>query len=209
LAFSGTTASNNTITVDDATVTAANTDAVGAFGGNNQLNASNSVLSGHAAVNANSTLRMNLSNDTDWTLRQSAGGLLRSDVTFLNLDNSRVIFDPASVQRQTLVVGSGDTGGDSAVYNATGGNARIEMNTVLNAGGMLTNQFTDRLVINGNASGTTFLTVNAVAGSTGAPTGDGASDGISLVQVYGNASASSFALASGYVPIGAYKYQGS
>jgi len=240
LAFVGRT-ENNTITIDASTVATTGTSAMaaGAFGGNNQLNASNSVLSGdrlvvantrndpddgntyharldfnannsvlrgHAAVSAQSTLRMNLANGTDWTLTPSAGGVTRSDVTFLNVNNSRVVFDPASAQRQTLVVGSGDTGGNPAVYSAVG-NARITLNTLLNDGGALANQTTDRVVINGNASGTTLLSVNALAGSVGADTGGGASAGISLVQVYGNATSNSFALTGGYVPIGAYEYQ--
>jgi len=171
------------------------------------FNANNSILTGHAEVDANSTLRMNLSNGTDWTLTPSASGITRSDVTFLNLDASRVIFDAASTQRQTLVVGMGETGGNPAVYNAAGPNARIEMNTLLNAGGALANQTTDRLVINGNASGTTLITVNALTGSVGADTGSSASDGISLVQVSGNARADAFVLDGTYVTVGSQPWR--
>jgi len=199
-------ATNSVLTGDRlvTAINAADTDGT-LYGAKLDINANNSVLTGHAAVSNLSTLTMNLTNGTDWTLRQSATGTVRSDVTFLNLDESRIVFDPASAQRQTLVVGSGDRNGNTTVYNAFA-NARIEMNTFFDAGGPLASQSTDRLIINGDVTGTTLLTVNPVAGSPGAPTGLSASDGISIVQVYGNASANSFALSGGYVAVGPYQY---
>jgi len=200
-------ATNSTLAGDTLVVAGDADDGFGTFyGADLDLNSDNSVLSGHATVSNLSTLTMNLTNGSDWTLRQSSGGTVRSDVTFLNLDESRIVFDAASLQRQTLVVGTGERNGSTAVYNAFS-NARIDMNTFFDAGGALANQTTDRLVINGDVLGTTLLTVNALPGSPGALTGDTANDGISIVQVYGNASASSFALAGGYVPVGVYEYK--
>jgi len=174
------------------------------YGAKLDINADNSTLTGHAAVSNLSTLRMNLSNGSDWTLRQSAASTVQSNVTFLNLDQSRIVFDPTSAQRQTLVVGMGDA--SSPVVWQAFSNARVELNTFLNAGGPLANQTTDRLLIDGDVTGTTILTVNPIAGSPGAITGSGASDGISIVQVYGNANANSFALNGGYVAVGPYQY---
>jgi autotransporter-associated beta strand protein len=85
-------------------------------------------------------------------------------------------------------------------YSSNGGT--LAVNTVLNAGGPLSNQSTDRLLISGNATGVTTIQVN--------PTGAGAltntngvgpakSQGISIVQVGGTSAAGAFQLANGYV----------
>ncbi|CAN7485748.1 autotransporter outer membrane beta-barrel domain-containing protein [Polaromonas sp. LjRoot131] len=64
----------------------------------------------------------------------------------------------------------------------------------------------DRLVITGNASGTTSIqTINT--GGTGALTGSGNTDGISIVQVGGTSAATTFQLAGGYAAAGPYQYQ--
>jgi len=172
------------------------------------LNASNSQLFGHALVRNASTLAMNLANGAHWTLRPSLTGTVRSDVTFLSLDaGSTIAFDPTSTQYQMLVVGSGDRLGSTAVYHApASGVARIQMNTRLDAGGALTDQHTDRLIVEGDVSGITQLTVVPVAGSLGAETGTLADQGISLVQVYGNATSDAFILDGGYVAVGPYAY---
>lgn len=64
----------------------------------------------------------------------------------------------------------------------------------------------DKLLITGNATGTT--TIKAInVGGTGAATGTGNTDGISIVQVAGTSSATAFQLAGGYVAAGPYQYQ--
>ncbi|MDI9222794.1 autotransporter outer membrane beta-barrel domain-containing protein [Pantoea sp. EA-12] len=80
--------------------------------------------------------------------------------------------------------------------NAVGG--RVKLNTQLASGGA-----SDNLRVNGNSGGTTLLDVKPVAGDGAVITPD---QGISLVQVTGSASASSFALANGYVASGPYQY---
>ncbi len=88
--------------------------------------------------------------------------------------------------------------------NYTGNNGRLVLNTLLNAGGPLSNQFTDRMLVTGDPIGNTSLIVRA-AGSgavTGAfgPTGiPNAVDGISLVQVAGASTANAFTLPGGYI----------
>ncbi len=84
--------------------------------------------------------------------------------------------------------------------NYVGNNAQLIVNTVMNAGGAPSNQFTDQLVIGGNASGSTTVTVR--------PSGLGAltvGDGIKLVQVNGSAAASTFHMLAP-VQAGAYQY---
>jgi outer membrane autotransporter protein len=64
----------------------------------------------------------------------------------------------------------------------------------------------DRLLITGNATGmTTIKTINV--GGTGAVTGSGNTDGISIVQVAGTTTANTFQLAGGYAAAGPYRYQ--
>lgn len=136
----------------------------------------------------------------------------------------------------TIAPGSGVPG--STAFGAltingdyTSNNGVVRVNTVLNDGGALSNQQTDRLLIVGNVTGTTVLDVR--------PQGSGAStdlngnnivdanEGISLVQVghsnpdhggiitsiesfdastVSNANAGSFVLKGGYVAVGPWMY---
>lgn len=86
--------------------------------------------------------------------------------------------------------------------NYVGSGGTLEIEGVL--GG--TGSPADRLVITGNASGTTSIqTINT--GGTGALTGSGNTDGISIVQVGGTSAATTFQLAGGYAAAGPYQYQ--
>jgi len=165
----------------------------------------NSQLFGHADVSSISTLTLNLNSNARWTLRPSAAGLLASSVSVLNLD-STIAFDNLNdaSKFQTLTVGAGVTG-TTAVYNA-GANARIAMNVRLDTGGLGT-LTTDRLLINGDVTGTTLIDVKEVAGSPGGLTGTTASDGISIVQASGVATQNAFALPGGYVTMGGQPYR--
>jgi len=167
------------------------------------VNASASQMTGHASITKAARLSMNLVNHSIWTLKPSSADLRHSHVSFLSLNNSAIQFD-AATPYQTLIVGSGDTGGKPLVYQA-GSNSRIVINTLLNAGGSIDQQFTDRVLINGDVSGTTRLVVNPVQGSLGAatsPTGDRRADeGISLVQVSGKAQADAFVLDGSYATL--------
>ncbi|MBN9487581.1 MAG: autotransporter outer membrane beta-barrel domain-containing protein [Alphaproteobacteria bacterium] len=110
----------------------------------------------------------------------------------------------------TVAPGSAAFGGGPFGSFTIGGNytahSTLVVNTLLNAGGPLANQFTDRLLILGNAGGHTTVQVNASGSGalTGAPT---AASGISLVQVAGATSAGAFSLPGGYVTGGTpYQY---
>jgi len=76
--------------------------------------------------------------------------------------------------------------------------AKLNVNTFLNAGGPLSNQTTDRLLVAGNATGTTGVQVTNVGGP-GTVTGVDDDEGISLVQVGGTSSPGAFVLPRGYV----------
>jgi outer membrane autotransporter protein len=84
--------------------------------------------------------------------------------------------------------------------NYVGNNSQLILNTLMNEGGTEANQFTDRLVIGGNASGSTSVMI--------LPTGLGAltvGDGIKVVQVNGSAAPSTFHMLAP-VQAGAYQY---
>jgi outer membrane autotransporter protein len=86
--------------------------------------------------------------------------------------------------------------------NYTGNGATLEIEGVF--GG--TGSPADRLVVTGNASGTT--TIRAInTGGTGALTGSANTDGISIVQVGGTSTAGAFQLEGGYAAAGPYQYQ--
>ncbi|WP_273758644.1 autotransporter outer membrane beta-barrel domain-containing protein [Bartonella sp. AU55XJBT] len=104
---------------------------------------------------------------------------------------------------QTLHIGSGK----GEVYKARD-NASISVNTYLNSGGALDQQKTDRILIHGDVSGKTKLRVHAVAGSPGGYTGRGGNEeGISIIQVSGQAKQDSFQLEAGYVALDELPYQ--
>ena len=110
--------------------------------------------------------------------------------------------DLANNNTINLAAASGVTGNVLNVSgNYVGGtNAQLIVNTVMNAGGAASNQFTDQLVIGGNASGSTTVTV--------LPSGLGAltvGDGIKVVQVNGTAAATTFHMLAP-VQAGAYQY---
>ena len=111
-----------------------------------------------------------------------------------------------------LAGGLGAVGNVLSVGGAYGTGATagvIEMNTLLNSGGPLANQFTDRMLVFGAASGTTSVNVNAFgAGAYTTTETPSANHGISIIQVAGASSQSAFALAGGYVTGGSpYEYR--
>lgn len=97
--------------------------------------------------------------------------------------------------------------------NYRGNDTTVHMRTVLDAGGSTQpGQGTHRVLINGNASGQTLLTVvnNGGAGASTDLNGDAvnnAGEGISLVQVSGVSSADAFVLQGGYTAVGAFQYR--
>ncbi len=172
------------------------------------ISADNSILSGGARISALSTNDVTLSNGSIWTLTAGADGTADSAVTSLKVENSTVAFAaPKDGVYQTLTVGTGA----SATPAWTGNGATLTLNTLLNAGGALSNQRTDRLLINGNVAGSTLVHVNGVAGSPGgltSPTGHNlANEGISIIQASGVSTEKAFQLLGGYTTLSGLPYQ--
>ena len=94
-------------------------------------------------------------------------------------------------------------------YTTLGGRGVVAVSTLLNDGGPLSHQQTDRLLVFGNASGASSLTVNAFGlGAFTTPDAPSANHGISIVQVAGTSSVGAFTLPGGYVDGGTpYRYQ--
>ena len=91
---------------------------------------------------------------------------------------------------------------------AGGANAGATIATLLNAGGPLSNQVTDRLLISGAATGGTSLEVRAFGeGALTTPSVPSPVHGISIVQVAGASAVGTFSLSGGYVTGGTpYQY---
>jgi outer membrane autotransporter protein len=141
---------------------------------------------------------LSLDNGSLWTVTSN------SSVGQLALSDSRIQFaSPANGGYKTLAV-DGDFSGSGGV---------IGMHTLLNEGGPLNHQQTDRLLIVGNVTttGTTVLDIVPHGAGASAPVDKhgvvDATDGISLVQVGGTSRADAFALRYGYVAVGPYQYK--
>ncbi|WP_273789422.1 autotransporter outer membrane beta-barrel domain-containing protein [Bartonella sp. ML70XJBT] len=186
---------------------------------NIKIEADASTLQGSAYVDESSTAEIVLKNGSKWILsRPKYGQLQSSDVSGSRLGNyssissveltdSSLIFEELKSKTtdgyQTLLIGKGL----GTVYKAYG-DAYLYLNTYLDKGGRLEDQKTDRLLINGDLEGKTTVDVYKVPGSPGALTGEGGNDqGISIIQVYGQAAEDSFQLKGGYVTLEDSPYQ--
>ncbi|MDR0805482.1 MAG: autotransporter outer membrane beta-barrel domain-containing protein [Enterobacteriaceae bacterium] len=171
------------------------------------VNAIHSELVGGYYADSGSIINLNLANRTIW------------QGTAFNVNN--VVIDTDSIWYAT----SGDSSdvaqldlagnvflnvGDRTLTvhgDLNGQDGTISLFTTLNAGGTLADQITDRVLVEGNANGTTWLEVHADIGSTGASTDLNnddvmdANEGISLAQVAGTSTAGAFSLVGGYTAI--------
>lgn len=151
-------------------------------------------IDGGASVASGGSLGLHLSNGSLWNMqRDSTVSELGNDASLIDLRSAAPAGAPtAAASYQTLNVTNG--------YQ--GANGVLVVNTWLNRGGALADQYTDRLLVGGNATGTTGLRVTAVDGSPGGPTAEphslGSHEGISVVQVAGSAGMQSYTLEGGY-----------
>ena len=152
---------------------------------------------------------------TQWTLTDN----IKLAHSTINIDAGSTLFAGDNVN--PLLQGATD---DSLVVNnagtldlTNGGNAAANVLTIdgqlASAGGSLklnsTATQSDNLRVNGNVSGTTLIDDTLIGGPQLDSNRDGviaASEGVSLAQVTGSASASSFVLKSGYVASGPWQY---
>lgn len=175
--------------------------------------ADSSTLEGRAHVDEDSNAELYLGGRSTWILQQQLQkdqhkAANDSSISLLSLMGESSIHlkrqESSSVDDyQTLHIGKGE----GEVYRARDG-ASISLNSYLNEGGDLDNQKTDRVLIHGDVSGKTMLRVHAVAGSPGGYTGRGGnSEGLSIIQVSGEAKQDSFQLEGGYVALDELPYQ--
>lgn len=181
--------------------------------GDNTLTLSTIARSGGADLTNWNTV--NLQHGTSLTLTSNLALAGTTGVQTLNIDplsSLAVTGERAITGSNALTVNNAghiDLSGVSPAVNDrlviggdyVGNQGHVVLDTAL-AG---TGSPTDRLLINGNASGTTMLHINNVGGA-GAATGVNSTDGISVVQVAGASAPGSFALAGGYVAAGPYQY---
>ncbi len=175
--------------------------------------ADSSMLEGRTYVDKDSRAEFYLGGGSKWILQQKLQRDQQEDANSSSISlvslmgGSSIHFkrhESSSVDDyQTLYIGKGK----GEVYKAQEG-ASISLHTYLNSGGALDQQKTDRVLIDGDVAGETMLRVQAVAGSPGGYTGKGGSDeGISLIQVSGQAKQDSFQLEGGYVALNGLPYQ--
>ncbi|WP_375614686.1 autotransporter outer membrane beta-barrel domain-containing protein [Bartonella sp. AC535YNZD] len=140
-----------------------------------------------------------------------------SNLSELHLTNSVIMFDkPVEGHYQTLFIGPNlsqedETTHTAAVYS-TAGLAEIYVNTQWDKHSPITEQQTDRVVINGDVSGSTVVHINLQTDSSAIweermaslPLG---THGISIIQVSGQANENSFTLAGNYTTIGEQPYK--
>ncbi|HUA82125.1 MAG TPA: autotransporter outer membrane beta-barrel domain-containing protein [Dyella sp.] len=150
-----------------------------------------------AGATQNVVSDLSLSSNSLWTLTgdSSVGALALNDATIQ-------FAQPVGDRYKTLVV-NGDL---------SGAGGAIHMNTLLNEGGALGNQYTDRLLVLGNVTTTGTVVLNVTPQGGGALTDtnkDGvinSNEGVSLVQVAGYSRADAFALKNGYIAVGPWRY---
>lgn len=153
--------------------------------------------------------------NTQWTLTDN----IKLAHSTINIDSGSTLFVGDGVN--PLLQGATD---DSLVVNNAGtldltNGANVANNTltldgelVSNGGSLRLNSFntqSDALRVNGNVSGTTFIDDTLIGGTVADTNGDStitATEGISLAQVSGSASRTSFALKQGYVASGPWQY---
>ncbi len=140
-----------------------------------------------------------------------------SNLSELHLTNSAIMFDkPIEGHYQTLFIGPNlsqedETTHTAAIYS-TAGLAEIYVNTQWDKHSPITEQQTDRIVINGDVSGSTVVHINLQTDSSAVWAEKMASlplgtHGISIIQVSGQANENSFTLAGNYMTIGKQPYK--
>ncbi|WP_375653938.1 autotransporter outer membrane beta-barrel domain-containing protein [Bartonella sp. OD88NMGDW] len=175
------------------------------------VKANSSSLTGGTRVDDKSTIDLELTRYSTWYLTKSKYNGLResvSSLSSLSLSNSTLIFYDEDILNgyQTLRIGkrpdigAGDrilASKDKKVYSAEG-NAQIKLSAFLSDEGLFDPQKTDRILISGDVSGTTFIHVRNFPKAANKEVHEGRDQSISLIQVAGTAQAGSFQLANGY-----------
>ncbi|GAA5100861.1 autotransporter outer membrane beta-barrel domain-containing protein [Bartonella acomydis] len=170
-----------------------------------------SSLTGGTRVDDKSTVDLELTRYSKWYLTKSKyNGLQKSisSLSSLSLSDSTLIFNDEDISNgyQTLRIGkkrderlnnNDEEGLHRQAYSAKG-NAQIKLSAFLDDEGLFDPQKTDRILISGDVSGTTFIHVQNFPKYASKEVYEGRDQSISLIQVAGKAQAGSFQLANGY-----------
>lgn len=200
LAGGGSTGGN--VTLGSATLTT---------GGNNTSTTHGGVISGTGALVKTGTGTQTLTGNNTFTgITSVAAGALAVNGRLcgtLNVQSGGKLQGTGTVCDTTNFTGGTVAPGNSIGTltingNYTGNGGVLEMETVLSG----TGSPADRLLITGNATGTTEIRSINLGGS-GAATGTGNTDGVSIIQVGGASTASTFQLQGGYAAAGPYQYR--
>lgn len=206
------------------------------------VTADSSFLEGRVITLQENKTVFNLENNAKWFLKANKNIMMNdenssepalfgvdekshSNLSALNLTESAIVFDkPTEGNYQTLFVGfplqqEGKMPSATVVYSAKG-TAEIHLNSQWSSHSPVTEQETDRIVINGDVSGTSIVYINLaeknkeVTNSSSVWKEHMASlpsttQGISIIQVSGKADKNAFKLAKGYMTMGGspYKYE--
>ncbi|MBX4335196.1 autotransporter outer membrane beta-barrel domain-containing protein [Bartonella raoultii] len=182
-----------------------------------------SIIRGATYFDSNAHARVYLFNGSEWHVTKSQtrlnGNCIDSCLSSIKLDNSTVAFLSQNGNYQTLRIGNGS----GIVYTASG-NSHIYFGASVSAYAATNAQMSDRLFIHGNVSGKTKVHVNEKLSNV-LENGEGSSQdqngageesrgmsivpeykSISLIQVYGQATAESFTLDNEYVTVQGLPY---
>ncbi|EJF76004.1 autotransporter outer membrane beta-barrel domain-containing protein [Bartonella alsatica] len=202
------------------------------------IKASDSSLTGGTRVEDISTVDLQLTNGSTWFLTQSKyKGSQESDstdssISSVALSDSTIVFNKnISDGYQTLRIGKKTVEGyinddgiesstlydeteklhklvDKKAYSAQG-NVQIKLSAFLKSNGLFDSQKTDRVLIYGDVSGTTFVDMqNSLKISETEMENEGeGSESVSLIQVSGIAQEGSFKLLNEYVTVNGLPYQ--
>ncbi|BBL53744.1 hypothetical protein MF1_10020 [Bartonella quintana] len=186
-----------------------------------------SVIAGAARIDENSHARLFLSGGSEWHLTKSVyssdfgnsdADCIDSCISSMRLVNSNIRFFLSSESEESETSKHGEKGrgnnkyrtlrignGKGTVYSAHG-RSSIYFNADLMSSDADSVQISDRLLIHGDVSGTTFVHVHSVSDSTSSEKVD-QPNSVSIIQVYGSARENSFQLDSGYVTLNSAPYQ--
>ncbi len=196
--------------------------------------ANHSSLEGRVRTSKDNRTVFDLKEETKWLLKANKNAINNdnilndykqfgvddksySNLSELHLTDSVIMFDkPMEGHYQTLFIGPNlsqedETTHTAAIYS-TAGLAEIYVNTQWDKHSPITEQQTDRIVINGDVSGSTVVHINLQTDSSAVweekmaslPLG---THGISIIQVSGQANENSFTLAGNYMTIGKQPYK--
>ncbi|WP_267225560.1 autotransporter-associated beta strand repeat-containing protein [Dyella silvae] len=189
---------DNATLIFDRSDTVTYTGAISGLGQFVQAGSGTTILGGVSTYTGPTTVAagtLELDGSLTSTITVDKGGVLSGiGSTTGDVINQGVVAPDPPALTGTLLVGGN--------YAGNGGSLLIK--AVLNAGGP-GHQVTDRLLVEGAATGSTPLNVLALPGSTPQLTGNTSTSGISVVQVAGPAGTTAFQLPHGFIASGPYE----